>query len=377
VKRTSCSRAYEVEALRDGRLTGTARENFERHLESCRECTREAEALEALAAPLRKESPDDSIVDELHVRRERKRLLAAFDRSQMISERPRRRALLVPVLAATFGVLAVLLVVGWQLRARAPEELAARASVRSEGQAVWSRHLEPDLEKVILDSGTLEIEVRPAAGDRRFLVILPDGELEDLGTTFSVSVKDGQTAQVAVREGRVLLRLRDRSAIAVGAGEVWSNAPAPALPRGRAEASSRPAESASPEPALERPVPRAPAPSFPTSNASVSSAPSSSAPASSSASTSGAPPLVPSDASLEFRAATALLGAGDHAGAAAAFAGFLRKYPRDPRGEDAAYLRVIALQRAGDAAATRKAAEDYLRRYPAGFRRTEVEGLAR
>jgi TolA-binding protein len=65
------------------------------------------------------------------------------------------------------------------------------------------------------------------------------------------------------------------------------------------------------------------------------------------------------------------------AGAAAAFASFLAKHPHDPRAEDAAYLRVIALQRSGDSGSVRWAAQEYLRRYPEGFRRAEMEALAR
>jgi TolA-binding protein len=66
---------------------------------------------------------------------------------------------------------------------------------------------------------------------------------------------------------------------------------------------------------------------------------------------------------------------GDNAAAAAAFASFLAKHPRDPRGEDAAYLRVIALRRSGDDGSMKRAGAEYLRRYPAGFRHAEVEML--
>jgi outer membrane protein assembly factor BamD (BamD/ComL family) len=63
--------------------------------------------------------------------------------------------------------------------------------------------------------------------------------------------------------------------------------------------------------------------------------------------------------------------------AATRFGGFVAQYPRDPRAEDAAYLRVIALQRCGDTGETKDAADEYLRRYPAGFRQAEVERLSR
>jgi TolA-binding protein len=73
----------------------------------------------------------------------------------------------------------------------------------------------------------------------------------------------------------------------------------------------------------------------------------------------------------------AALDVGDNAGAAAAFASFLVEHPRDPRAEDAAYLRAIAVQRSGDHARMKSAAREYLRRYPEGFRRAEMETLAR
>jgi TolA-binding protein len=68
---------------------------------------------------------------------------------------------------------------------------------------------------------------------------------------------------------------------------------------------------------------------------------------------------------------------GDNARAAAHFGTFLIEHPRDARAEDAAYLRVLALQRAGNSSAVKQAASEYLNRYPHGFRRAEVEPLAR
>ena len=83
-----------------------------------------------------------------------------------------------------------------------------------------------------------------------------------------------------------------------------------------------------------------------------------------------------SDPSVDFRAAMAALDVGDNHQAAATFANFLAKHPRDARAEDAAYLRIIALQRSGDSAGMKQAALEYLRRYPAGFRQAEVERLS-
>src|SRR5216117_2722246 len=86
--KAACPRLFEVEALRDGRLTGAELVRFQGHLGACAVCEREARALQALAEALR--SPTNlGHPDELHVRRERTRLLAAFDASLVPA--PRRR----------------------------------------------------------------------------------------------------------------------------------------------------------------------------------------------------------------------------------------------------------------------------------------------
>ena len=61
---------------------------------------------------------------------------------------------------------------------------------------------------------------------------------------------------------------------------------------------------------------------------------------------------------MDFRAAVAVLDAGANRQAAAAFARFLVEHPRDPRAEDAAYLRVIALQRSSADEAVDDGADD-------------------
>ena len=84
-----------------------------------------------------------------------------------------------------------------------------------------------------------------------------------------------------------------------------------------------------------------------------------------------------SDPSADFRAATSAFNSGDNTRAATLFAAFLTQSPRDPRAEDAAYLRILALQRIGNLPATHQAARDYLARYPQAFRHAEVEALSR
>ena len=334
---TSCPRLFEAEAVRDGRVVGVERASFERHAAVCASCAREVRALEAMTEALRA-SPEHA-VDELHVRRERTRLLAAFDRSQIEPERrPRRKTWLVAT--GALAVLGVAVFFGWRAR---PTTLPAHASgvvVHADSATVWTEHTAATREEVALERGALWIHVDHAPGERRLVVVLPDGELEDTGTTFTVSADDGRTTRVAVHDGSVVLRVRGQPPVAIGAGEIW--------------------------------VPEAPPAASSCASAAVPSARMAPPPASAHVVAPVALVAV-SDPSVDFRAAMAALDAGDDVGAAAAFAEFLVKHPGDARSEDAAYLRVIALQRAGDGARMKVAADEYLRRYPAGFRHTEVE----
>jgi hypothetical protein len=234
------------------------------------------------------------------------------------------------------------------------------AIVRADSGAVWSQRAGGTRNEIVLVRGGLSIHVDHASRSGPLVVLLPDGELEDTGTTFSVSAADGETTRVAVQEGSVVLRIHGRLPITVDAGETWLREPRPVAP---AAAAGDPA--LSPAPAQWQPT------AAPTRAAAPHRSLAARAPA--------APAdvdVVPG-ASVEFRAAMAVLDVGANRDAAAAFARFLVRYPRDPRAEDAAYLRVIALQRCAADDDMRRAASEYLRLYPAGFRRAEVEKLSR
>jgi hypothetical protein len=345
----SCPRLFEVEAARDGRLTGAELKSFERHLSACPACSREAEALEAPAAALRTGTAGKR--DELHVRRERTRLLATFDAELVVPNRRWQRRLLwpIPLAAALVGGLVV-----WHARPseRGPAHTLSSV-VRASNAAEWSERAEGPLERIQLARGSLWLHVDHSAHpERRLLVALPDGDLEDTGTTFTVSADGQRTTRIEVQDGSVVLRLRGQSPVAIGSGGTWSPSPAPAVPVAPSAASAvAPIHEGQPA----APVPAVLAPS--------SSEPHVAAPA--------------LDPSHDFRAAMSTFNGGDNAGAAAAFARFLAQHPRDARAEDAAYLRVIALRRSGDARGLKSAVQEYLRRYPAGFRYAEVEALLR
>lgn len=340
----ACPRAFEAEAIRDGRLTGAARASFERHATSCAVCAREFETLDRVAAGVR--SLPYTPADELHVRRERTRLLAAFDRELVAPEHApaaRRWAFGAAMIVAIAGALVLLNMHRHDAPARPVE--ASRATIHAEGAAVWSERIENDREIVRVERGTLSIHVDHTQSVRRLLVMLPDGELEDKGTTFTVRVDGAHTTRVAVEEGSVFLRLHGRAPVVIEGGDVWPHA------------------------ALESPA-----------SASASAAPSLEAPAtvqSPQPRTPGSTVTAPArDPSVDFQTAVAALHRRNARAAAEGFSSFLSNHAHDRRAEDAAYLRVIALQRCGDVRATREAATAYLRRYPTGFRRAEVEALA-
>lgn len=344
--KTACPRLFEVEALRDGRLSGAELSRFQGHLGVCAECAREARALQALSDALRAPLPVAE-ADELHVRRERTRLLAAFDASLVPTARGRRPQLWIA--AAAVVLSAALVFVLWPARSATPVAKSSAPEpvlIRADSSARWSRRVEPQLERVVLEHGALSIRVDHTAMQRRLLVILPDGELEDIGTTFSVSADAGHTTRVTVQDGSVVLRLHGKPPIALGAGDSWSPAPVPVV--------TAQVPAATPAAATPRSAP----PSLPAAPAA-----------------SVEPPE--REAAADFRAAMSAFNGGDNARAAALFTAFLAEHGADARAEDAAYLRVLALQRSGNAGATQQAARSYLARYPRGFRQAEVEALAR
>jgi TolA-binding protein len=366
---SKCPRLFQAEAMRDGRLAGAELSSFERHLTVCLACSTEVRALDTLAEAVRRAGPRNAEANELHVRRERTRLLGAFDRNLITPARGRSAPwVLWPSLVAALVAVFLFFRRG---DAPLPPERASVATVRADPAAVWSENREGNVDRIRLERGALFIRVERASERVRVVVVLPDGELEDIGTTFTVSAEDGRTTRVAVQDGSVVLRLRNRRAVVIGPGETWTAETQAAPPVSPSASDSANASAAAGveavasgrvSSAVGTPLRAGPAPAVPSALADpLAAVPSSSKP----------------DPAVDFRAAMAALRAGDHSKAAAAFEAFLVKYPRDPRGEDAAYLRVIALQRSGDVASTRRAAQDYLRRHPSGFRRTDVEALAR
>ncbi len=149
----ACPRLFEVEALRDGRLTGADVARFQSHLGVCAICAREARALHDLGQALRV-APELPQTDELHVRRERTRLLAAFDARLVPAPRASRAKLWV-ALAATLGVLSLTAAALLPVRSGGPVVAAGDSvKVQADSSAQWSRRSEAHFERIVLTAGT-------------------------------------------------------------------------------------------------------------------------------------------------------------------------------------------------------------------------------
>jgi ferric-dicitrate binding protein FerR (iron transport regulator) len=323
----ACRRAWEAEAARDGRLPNAARVAHEAHARQCAHCSRERAQLEQLATSLRQVPAHPH--DQLVLPRARRHLLQSVNR-QLLGAAPsgKRRARLAWALALTS--LAALAAFGWLARPRslplaspataAPGAAWAETSglrlVASSG-ARFDRQRRPGLDVVALHEGTLSIDF--ARGPHADLSVrVPDGEIRDLGTVFRVVVAESHTVEIAVQEGAVVFRRPGEADTILLAGETFQRA-----------AGSSSALDASGQ-AVRGSTPRA----------------------------KRAPrrPLLP----LAVRAPIS-----PHAAPAAT----------SP--EDAAYLRMLGYLQAGRVQDARVAARAYLQAFPNGFRRSEVERVAR
>ena len=332
-----CSRADEVDAALDRRLSDAAARDALAHAARCPDCDALRRARPQVRALL--EALPDGAPDELSARRLRARLVSAALHRE-VPRRPRW------AFAAIAAAAALALVVGLRA-ARAPagdalrpgeSRLGVAGALRPSPGAVWSLRDERGDTRVLLDDGAVTLRVRKRRAGERFRVVLRDAEVEVRGTRFEVTARGGRLRAVRVEEGLVAVRRRGDAEFLLAAGSRFvapEDAPLPA-PR-RAPPVTPPTGVA--DVALRRAPPPPPAP----------------------------------DPGREFRAGALAHVRGDHATAAAALGRFLAtSAPNDPRREDARYVRVIALRAAGLEAEAAAEAWRYLRDFPAGLRCAET-----
>ena len=362
-----CPRIWEAEAIEDGRLDSTARASFERHAATCDACRGELLTLARIAETMNDlPQHEDPPLDRRRAR------VALLQRANEHLMRGRAKQVRTGSLAVALAcVLAAAFVASRAViasRASARPVATASASTASVGapvfeivevgQAAWTKTIEGSIAHVALIRGIAAIHVEHLAREQRFLVDLPDGDLEVRGTRFQVSVLGGRTAHVEVTEGVVALRLRGTPEVVLRAGGVW-NAPV--------------------EPATSTPLASTPMKRQPDAPSRVAAAVSSSrmAPASDSEDTPATALSAggPAPADDGFAAAIHRFEGGQFAEAGPLLASFERDHPHDARSEDAAFLRAVCRAKMGDRAGASRLSREYLQRYPHGLRRPEAERM--
>ncbi len=352
MKQRGCARQWEVEAARDHRLDGDALRAAEEHRARCASCLREHASLEALSSRLRELG---SAKDEVALRRSRNAVMERASRPGDLATRSLRK----PVLGlALVGCVACASFVAWpSLRAaRTPVTITA-----SEG-ASFSRTIEPHLDRVRLDDGALSFDVSAHVDGRRFVVAVPDGEIEDLGTRFRVVTRAGRTEEISVEDGAVTFRRPGHPDLPLRAGERfrYEAAASPAPP------SAAPIPEPFPAAPIPEPFPAAPAPApsavlpVPRPVACVEAPllprPRSAAPR--------AVPVEPSPRRAEPAPALPRVDAARS------------RLSAEERAEDEAYLVVVALLRERRHEEAKVAARAYIGRFPSGLRRREMDVIA-
>ena len=367
---TECGRTWQIDAIRDGRLGLQDVESFERHRRMCTSCATRLAANERLSELARSLACNDPT--DLELRRVRARVMRDTAEGGIPRKNAGALSRSLAAVLATFLAAVLLTVFSVGMRrtagtARAPHvastaappatvprssappasaptssaEQAYAGSVVPSSDASWSQTRDGGLERVRLDVGTLIVHVRPQNPDERFLVELPDGELEVRGTTFAVTVSHGSTTRVRVDEGKVELRIAGQHTRALIANEVW---PTPALAPARTHhAAALPTSTF------------APSPHVPPGTAVATEA----------------PRLTDGDAA-RYADAAQLLSAGKYDEAANAFHAFGAGPLPATQAEDASYLEAVALARAGRLDAAALVAEHYLDSFPESFHGKEA-----
>jgi hypothetical protein len=369
-----------VEARDDGRLAAAQGAELTRHAAGCGSCRQALAEADRLRSIL--DGAAEPVMTDLQHRRERQRLLAAagrimFDRGSRPTGHLRLAFSLVALAILASGAV-VLRTIGSRHPAApvAAAPVPPRYEVTPLNEASWVNQETGGTALVTLSRGSAAFHVHHLEAGQRFLVALPDGEIEVRGTRFVVDIEGGATRYVVVMEGKVAFRRPGQSEQLLIAGQRWdapppaTAAPAvePSIDRAAVKVPSASVRGTTSAPAARGPratLASRPPVEAPTSHAPVVTPPSRNA------------PVTTSEASLLFAHGVAALRAGRYAEADEAWQEFLAKHPTDPRAEDATFLRAVGRERSGDRHGAAALARTYLERFPRGMRRREAETLSR
>ena len=130
-------------------------------------------------------------------------------------------------------IAALIVIVGYLTRNRVSQAPAAgdgdgsaagappRFRISNLENAVFESKVEGVTVRASMTKGLAAFHIERITPPQRFLLTLPDGDLEVRGTRFVVSVQNGKTALVDVAEGTVALRLQGREEMLLTAGQRW------------------------------------------------------------------------------------------------------------------------------------------------------------
>lgn len=333
--RRPCDRLWQVDATDAGLLSPSDVLSFERHRHTCAECNKEANAAGRLRSLL--EDRPSAEPTDLALRRVRARVL----RDAMPGQPPASSGLrsFYWAFASMLMLGALIFASSRMLRAR---PLPFAATVTTEGTARWLQSRESEVERVDLREGIVHLHVRKQSKEERFLVDLPDGEIEVRGTTFEVEVRGGATRHVQVQEGVVTVRIRGRAEVALAAGETWP-----------------PAVDAAPGP-LPEPSANAPrAARFDSPMRDRLATPARSRRAA-------------GEGTRGYAEAIELYQGAHYSEAAEAFAHFASKHPTSSLDDDALFLEALSLASVGRLDAAALVAGEHVQRFPASFHKKDA-----
>jgi len=354
----SCSRTWQAQAIDEARLGDADIAAFARHTQSCATC-RQAQAAFQDLHQLARELPGHT-PNELDVRRLRARVLHdAMSAPAATATRPAVAWLLI----AAAVVAVTLFILRGQTKA-AP----FAASVHPDVGASWSQARHDGVERVILRDGELTLQVRKQDRDERFLVVVPDGEVEVRGTTFEVAVHGGITTRVHVDEGIVIVRVKEGATLT--SGESWPRIePVPAVAQPAPLSVDRPpvmAVTSSPS-AVTSDAPAPPRIVHAVSRTLPSERPPPQGPPPQGAQLEG-----DREGLRDYEAAVAAYRAGRYEEAAELLHAFSLGHASSSFLDDASFLEASSLANAGRHDAAALLAERHLARFPSSFHRKEA-----
>jgi hypothetical protein len=220
--------------------------------------------------------------------------------------------------------------------------------------ASYSRTQEGARDVVRLHEGAFDFDIHSHDGKRPLLFVVPDGEIEDIGTRFHVVVRGEHTEEIAVTEGEIEFRRVGAPPMRLVAGMTYRRLADEAIKTALAPAPREPSPAAPPHADVTPPA--SPGATPPHASTVVSPSPS----------VATRPTVAPSHTPTPTGATSGPTPAGPQTS----------PIKTGLAAEDIAYMEVVRLLRSGRDDEAHDAARRWLLQYPSGLRRAEVARIA-